>query len=263
MRLGKEQPLICVSTQLIEAGVDIDFGAVIRSLAGLDSIAQAAGRCNRNGAQKRGKVILVNPADERLGRLKDILEGRDCAERVLQDFESHPERFGHDLLGIEAMEWFYENYFFRRAEEMAYPTEDGGTLLDMLADNKGAVSEYQRKKRVAPGIPFRQSFMTAARVFKAIDVPTQGVIVPYGEGREIIASLGESFDVKKDRDLLRRAQPYTVNLFDSDIQTLKSQGAILPVQEGVDILHLDPRFYDAEAFGVSLDPVGKWGVCCG
>ncbi len=261
--LKNKQPLICVSTQLIEAGVDVDFGAVIRSLAGLDSIAQAAGRCNRNGAQRRGKVILVNPADEYLGRLKDILEGRDCAERLLQDFAEHPEQFDHDLLGIEAMEWFYENYFFRRADEMAYPTDDGDTLLNMLADNKGAVSEYQRKKRVAPGILFRQSFMTAARAFKAIDAPTQGVIVPYGEGREIIASLGEAFDVKKDRDLLRKAQPYTVNLFDSDVRKLESKGAILPVQEGVDIFHLDPRFYDDVAFGVSLELVGKWGVCCG
>lgn len=261
--LKNRQPLICVSTQLIEAGVDIDFGAVIRSLAGLDSVAQAAGRCNRNGAQRRGKVILVNPADEYLGCLKDIQEGRDCTERLLQDFAEHPEQFDHDLLGIEAMEWFYENHFFRRADEMAYPTDDGDTLLNMLADNEGAVSEYQRKRRAAPAIPFRQSFMAAAKAFKAIDAPTRGVIVPYGEGEEIIVALGGTFDVRKNRDLLRKAQPYTVSLFDSDFQSLKTRGAIFPIQEGVDIFHLDPRFYDDEDFGVSLEPVGKWGVCCG
>jgi len=51
-KLKANEPVICVSTQLIEAGVDIDFGAVIRALAGLDSIAQSAGRCNRHGMRE-------------------------------------------------------------------------------------------------------------------------------------------------------------------------------------------------------------------
>ncbi|MDY0014406.1 MAG: CRISPR-associated helicase Cas3', partial [Rhodocyclaceae bacterium] len=63
-RLESGLPTLCISTQLIEAGVDVDFGAVIRSMAGLDSIAQAAGRCNRNGKSARGRVHLVNPSDE-------------------------------------------------------------------------------------------------------------------------------------------------------------------------------------------------------
>ena len=63
-KLAMQQHVICISTQLIEAGVDIDFGAVIRYLAGLDSIAQSAGRCNRNGKQAGfGNVLIVNPAE--------------------------------------------------------------------------------------------------------------------------------------------------------------------------------------------------------
>jgi CRISPR-associated endonuclease/helicase Cas3 len=260
--LAAEKPLVCVSTQLIEAGVDIDFGSVIRSIAGLDSITQAAGRCNRNSKKPTGKVIVVNPLDEHLGRLKDISEGRNCAERVLQDFAEHPERFDHDILGVEAMRWFYENYFFRRANEMDYPLPAGDSLLTMLADNAGAASEYRRKHGAWPAIPFRQAFMTAARAFKAIDAPTQGVIVPYGEGSELIKALSESFDVRKDRDLLRKAQPYTVNLFDSDMRKLREQGAIFSVQEGVDIYHLNPRYYDQKAFGLSLEPIARWELCC-
>jgi len=57
-------PTLCLSTQLIEAGVDVDFASVIRYAAGLDSIAQAAGRCNRNGRLDCGKVYVVNPRDE-------------------------------------------------------------------------------------------------------------------------------------------------------------------------------------------------------
>ncbi len=71
-RLDNSERLLCISTQLIEAGVDIDFGSVIRFVAGLDSIAQAAGRCNRNGRSRLGRVHIVNPSDESVDMLKDI-----------------------------------------------------------------------------------------------------------------------------------------------------------------------------------------------
>ncbi len=73
---AEKKPVICVSTQLIEAGVDIDFGAVIRYLAGLDSIAQSAGRCNRHGVREGlGSVWVVNPQEENIERLQDIKIG--------------------------------------------------------------------------------------------------------------------------------------------------------------------------------------------
>lgn len=63
-RLDQGLPVLCISTQLIEAGVDVDFNSVIRFLAGLDSIAQAAGRCNRNGNLPTAQVFVVNPKEE-------------------------------------------------------------------------------------------------------------------------------------------------------------------------------------------------------
>ena len=90
-KLAKQEPVICVSTQLIEAGVDIDFGAVIRYLAGMDSIAQAAGRCNRNGVRKNlGNVWVVNPSRKH-GKLKDIQIGIEKAERILDEFKDTPK----------------------------------------------------------------------------------------------------------------------------------------------------------------------------
>jgi CRISPR-associated endonuclease/helicase Cas3 len=85
--LKRLEPVLCVSTQLIEAGVDVDFGAVIRYAAGLDSIAQAAGRCNRNGRNVIGRVHVVNPRpqDENLDKLIDIRIGRDKTARILND----------------------------------------------------------------------------------------------------------------------------------------------------------------------------------
>ena len=96
-------PTLCVSTQLIEAGVDVDFGGVIRHVAGLDSIAQAAGRCNRNGLRDCGNVHVINPQDDKIERLVDIKDGRDIALRVLAEYEKAPADFGHDILGPKAM----------------------------------------------------------------------------------------------------------------------------------------------------------------
>lgn len=258
-RLQWSKPILCISTQLIEAGVDVDFGAVIRFTAGLDSIAQAAGRCNRNGRREMGIVHVVNPQNENLGRLTDIKEGRDKAERVLDDYEAAPDKFGRDRIGPEAMKWYYQNYFFARASQMDYPinpsdTGRNDTLLNMLSVNKLATHDYCARNPDMPSRLLYQSFMTAAKAFKAIDAPTRGVIVPYGKaGKELVADLCSAFDVVKQFKLLKRAQQFTVNVFPNVLSALMDAQAVHPVQEGTDILHLDPRYYSPE-FGLSTEP---------
>jgi len=117
-KLKSKEPVICVSTQLIEAGVDIDFGAVIRSLAGLDSIAQSAGRCNRHGERNDGgDVWVVNPHDENLDPLKDIKVGREHAQRVLDDFKQAPEDFANDQIGLQAIAVYYDCYYHSQEDK--------------------------------------------------------------------------------------------------------------------------------------------------
>ncbi|MFZ2628846.1 MAG: CRISPR-associated helicase Cas3' [Rugosibacter sp.] len=259
-RLKWLKPMLCISTQLIEAGVDVDFGAVIRFTAGLDSIAQAAGRCNRHGRRETGIVHVVNPQNENLGTLTDIKEGRDKAERVLDDYEADPDKFGHDRIGPEAMKWYYQNYFFARASQMDYPvnpsdTGRNDTLLNMLSANASATADFKTRHPEDALPHLRQSFMTAAKAFNAIDAPTRGVIVPYGKaGRELVADLCSAFDVEKQFKLLKRAQQFTVNVFPNMLSALMDAQAVHPVQEGTDILHLDPRYYSPE-FGLSTEPV--------
>ncbi len=262
-RLERREPVLCVSTQLIEAGIDVDFGAVIRYAAGLDSIAQAAGRCNRNKRNATGRVHVVNPRDqdENLDRLIDIRIGRDKTARILNDYAENPARFGHNLIGPEAMVWYYENYFFARKDDMSYPvsTEAIGhddTLLNLLSANSLARDQYGNRHGSNPKIYLRQSFKAAAQAFKAIDAPTQGVIVPYGEaGRELVNDLCAAFEVEKQYKLLRRAQQFTVNVFPHQLAKLQEAGAVHPVQEGTQILHLDPRYYSPE-FGLVTEPIG-------
>lgn len=261
----ERQPVLCVSTQLIEAGVDVDFGFVIRYMAGLDSIAQAAGRCNRHGRRSKGNVYIVNPAQENLSRLPDIAIGIVKAERILDDYRSDPARFDHNLLGPKAMDCYYENYFFARCRDMSYPVSaetlgHDDNLLNLLSTNPIAGDEYGRRHGEKPPIYLQQSFMAAAKAFKAIDAPTQGVIVPYdSEGRALINDLCAAFEVEKQYDLLRRAQQFTVNVFSHELEKLQDAGAVHPVQEGTRILHLDSRYYSAE-FGLVTEPVNPMEV---
>lgn len=259
-RLKWSKPLLCISTQLIEAGVDVDFGAVVRFTAGLDSIAQAAGRCNRNGRHETGIVHVVNPQDENLVSLTDIKEGRDKAERVLNDYEADPDKFGRDRIGPEAMAWYYQNYFFARASQMDYPVGPEGTgradsLLNLLSSNTNATVDFTMRHPEETLPHLRQSFMTAAKAFEAIDAPTRGIIVPYGKlGRELVADLCSAFEVEKQFKLLKRAQQFTVNVFPNVLAALHDAHAVSPIQKGIDILHLDPRYYSPE-FGLSTKPV--------
>ena len=258
--LDRKDSILCISTQLIEAGVDVDFGSVIRFAAGLDSIAQAAGRCNRNGGHEKGIVHIINPADENLNSLEDIRIGREKAERVLEDFRQNPSIYDDNLLGKKAMDCYYQNYFYSRKDQMDYPVPANlvgrdDTILNLLSVNSMAVSDYKRSQKKVPDTYLRQSFMAAAKAFQAIDAPTQSVIVQYGrEGKACVAGLCDAFDVEKQSNLLRRAQQYTVNVFPHEFQKLMDKGALFEVQQGTEIYYLDNRYYSKD-FGLAVEPV--------
>jgi CRISPR-associated endonuclease/helicase Cas3 len=263
--LKHKEPLLCISTQLIEAGVDVDFGSVIRFQAGLDSIAQAAGWCNRNGNPRLGRVHVINPSDESIERLTDISSGKNATARLLDEYEKDTALFGNDLVGPQAMEQYFHYYFFDRRGDMDYPVSAGtlghdDTLLNLLSSNPHATAEFRRCHNQLPNLYLRQSFMSAAKAFKSIDAPTRGVIVPYGEeGKAIINELCSAFMVEKQWKLLRKAQQYTVNIFSHELLRLREDGSVREVQEDTDILYLDTRYYNKE-FGLSLTPTEEMEV---
>lgn len=264
-RLEKQLPVICVSTQLIEAGVDIDFGTVIRYLAGLDSITQSAGRCNRNGKRKIGRVYIVNPKEENLDKLKDIKIGASDAERVLREFEKNPDMFDKDRIGLKAMERFYTYYFYNRKDQMNYPINSDNkeigradNLFNLLSLNSISVQEYKRNNENAlPSLPLKQSFQSAAKAFYAIDSPTRGVLVPYGEeGEEIINQLCSVEMLEKQYKLLKAAQRFSVNLYPYEFDYMGSadKKAIQEVQKDSGIFYMNYQYYSNE-FGWSKEIV--------
>ena len=253
-RLENKQPVICISTQLIEAGVDISMACVIRALGGLDSIAQAAGRCNRHGEKKgKGQVWVLNLQEQDFTRiLPDIQAGKKHAERVFRDFA------GQDILQPAAMERYFEYYFYQRSDEMAYSIKNSttGSLLDWLSDN--ALNPYGEKnnKRSKPLPLLMQSFKSAGRAFQAIDAPTHAVIVPYGEGAELIAKLCGAWDPKEMYDAKKKAQRYSVNVFPNVWGKLQKENALYETIEGSGIYYLKERHYNDE-FGLSLDETSE------
>ena len=261
-RLENKQPVICISTQLIEAGVDISMACVIRALGGLDSIAQAAGRCNRHGEKDgKGQVWVLNLQEQDFTRiLPDIQAGKTHAERVFRDFA------GQDILQPAAMKRYFEYYFYNRSGEMVYPinkNDKNDGLLHLLSDNcfnRGAKfsgylkNDILRNHDLYPLL--MQSFKSAGRAFQAIDAPTHAVIVPYGEGAELIAKLCGEWDPKEMHRTLQKAQRYGVNVFPNVWDKLQKENALHETIEGSGIYYLDERYYNDE-FGLSLDETSE------
>ena len=259
-RLEKKLPVVCISTQLIEAGVDISMACVIRALGGLDSIAQAAGRCNRHGENAgKGRVWVLNLQEPSLAKvLPDIDAGQQQAERVLREFA------GQDILQPKAMKYYFKNYFYDRSDEMVYQINNNGSdsLLSWLSDNRYNQAASDRNGKLKNDILrghnldplLMHSFKSAGRAFQVIDAPTRAVIVPYGEGKELIAQLCGEYEPKAFYGYLNQAQRFSVNVFPNVWEELLKKAAVQQIADtGIYYLHTS---HYIDEYGLSIDKDG-------
>lgn len=152
-RLERKERCVVVSTQVVEASVNLDFPVVYRALAGLDSIAQAASRCNRNNRLPDGGEVFVFSSEHQ--RAEAFF--RDTAQCAAQVMELYP-----DLPGLEANEQFFRLYYWQRQSEW-----DKKHILECF--------RFSMDRR----LPFDFAFAQAARDFHLIDDgATHAVIVP-------------------------------------------------------------------------------------
>lgn len=239
-----KQLTVCVSTQLIEAGVDVSFDCVIRAEAGMDSIIQAAGRCNRNRENATLQpVIVVDVQDENLSRLPEIADGKSIIGRVFR------ENIGKNLLSSDVIDKFYSYYFFAQKNKMDYPIKAGkSTIYSLLNDNpSGTVAFRNRSNSTYTGLPC--AFQSAADEFSVIDGGQTGIVVPYEDALQFVEAFRHSYDPKEKMRILKQLQKYTVSVYSN---TLEKITQALSVVDKTFYL-LNPDYYDEHECGLLLE----------
>ena len=185
-RLKAGKPCWVVSTQLIEAGVDIDFPIVYRATGPLDAIVQSGGRCNREGLLKDGsgrficgKVVVFHPAE---GGLPQGLYQK--ATGITAPYLADPERLATnpDIFA----DYFTELY-------QLVPTDYAKKGQHTIQEDREAFN-----------------FRKVAEKARVIDQPTVSIVVPYGVAKKVIAGIRKTG--RYDRATLRRLQRFMVNV---------------------------------------------------
>ncbi|MEW5904049.1 MAG: CRISPR-associated helicase Cas3' [Pseudomonadota bacterium] len=228
-------PTRVISTQLVEAGVDMDFPVVYRALAGLDAVAQAAGRCNREGnLPGMGKVVVfVPPKDPPPGLL---LKAKQSGQEIMRLTKGDP-------LTRDRFEAYFRHYY---ASLNSLDTLPIGIieLLDMHNRAEGRRAEF--------------SFRTAAEKFRLIKEEGQtAVIVRYGESGKLIAALEacQNMEPRERRGILRRLQRYTVNIREQECKKMMNSGDIKEIFEGCYVQQSDTLYHSQLGLLLNKDVV--------
>jgi CRISPR-associated endonuclease/helicase Cas3 len=232
-RLQGGIPTRVVSTQLVEAGVDMDFPVVYRAMAGLDAVAQAAGRCNREGVLPGlGKVVVfVPPKPAAPGLLR---KAQQAGQEVMRLSVGDP-------LTRERFEAYFRAYY---ASLNSLDRADIIGLLDMHNRAGARQAEF--------------NFRTAASKFHLIDEEGQtAVIVRYGESPNLIAALesNQNMEPHQRRGLLRKLQRYTVNIRNHECKKLLGSRDIREIYPGVHVQSSDTLYHPQLGLLMSKDVV--------
>lgn len=222
-RLNHNPPLPCrvISTQLIEAGVDVDFPKVLRAMAGLDSIAQAAGRCNREGKLMMGEVCVFYPERHGMPTKGWMKETAAEAQHVL--------RYEGDALSLSAMQSYFDRIYGLNDNTVRQKTDERGIM------------ELLRLKNMNLEIPYEE----ISERFQFIDGNMQSIVVPYdAKALEAIEQLKHS---AYPAAIMRKLQAYSVQVYQFELAAMH-RADLLASSGGV--LYLKEKAYYSEETGL-------------
>ena len=202
-RLKNGEPCRVIATSLIEAGVDVDFPLVMRAEAGLDSVAQAAGRCNREGKRPSENSFVWIFAPEEQWKAPPELATQAVVMRLTAD------SFSDDLLSTRAVAAYFAELYQLKGSEL-----DNKKILKMHNDT---------------GQSLDFPFQTIADKFRMIESHMQPLIIPFDvDAENLISSLHHADHIG---GLLRKLQPYTVQIPEKALAALYKAGRIEPINE--------------------------------
>lgn len=234
--LKEGEPCRVIATSLIEAGVDVDFPVVYRALAGVDSVVQCAGRCNREGRHNASEstVYLFEPA-ESYALPNDIKQKTELARLVLQGADVD-EGKPCDAGSLEVIAAYFEQLHDVRRDNL-----DASSVLSDLVN-----------LRISKGVPLIP-FKSVAERFRMIEEGSHAVVIPDVEIADAIESIERGCVA---RGAMRRLARYSVGLYDNDIRALMAAHALKPL-EGDTYLLLDTTLYHEETGLDASDAGGK------
>lgn len=219
-RLQKNKKCILISTSLVEAGVDLDFQSVYRELAGVDSMIQAAGRCNREGLrpEKESKVYIFQfeGKENVLGQRQQI----DVAKSVIAD--------NRDISDMESITQYFEMLYHIKGDSL---------------DKKKILDEFRNK---------RYNFAKVGKEFKLIEQNTKTIFINYEtEANETLCLLKERGFTRSG---MRKASQYCITVYENEFNKLYGIGSIQPISEDIeDFYELRDKEKYTEKIGLELE----------
>ncbi len=210
-----------ISTQLIEAGVDIDFPVVYRAIAGIDSIIQSAGRCNREGRLDKGQVYVFSPEKEPK-RKGHLLQGIQIGNMIMNEYK--------DINSSEAIEAYFKNAYD------ASNLDINKTLNCFIKKNNVAQLDYDFKK--------------AADDFKLIDNDQKQIIIPDEEIAAIIEKIKYS---KTPGIFFNKLQQKSVSVYSYEFNKLFNDKKIFEVLDGLFMLQDNSLYSTTKGLNIFYD----------